>query len=366
MPRPRLFLSGLLLLSLAAGLLSGQAGPMPPKILKRPPPIYPYNVQMAGLTGKVEVEFVIDTEGQVSNPVVVRSNNPWFERPALDAILKWKFEPARMNGKAVNTRAAQTLEFQINTTDAFTGMADNVDASRGLWSVPARNKKDRLPPELQWDKAPQPVSTAFPVYPWTDLQANRGGSTTLRFVIGTDGRVVMAKALEATTPEMAQAVLAMIDTWVFTSPEKADGTRCFATLTIRHEFKPSGSGDVPVTHEARRLLRQLAKAPEKIVPFSALDQAPRPLSRRPPVYPTALREAGQPGSAVIEFLIDEQGDAQLPQIVSSTVPEFGFAAAQAVATWRFEVPRQKGKKVATRVRVPMDFVLPDPPAGKDR
>jgi hypothetical protein len=33
----------------------------------------------------------------------------------------------------------------------------------------------------------------------------------------------------------------------------------------------------------------------------------------------------------------------LPRIVSASAPEFGYAAAQAVATWRFTRPERKGK-----------------------
>lgn len=347
----------LLLGALGLGLALAQAtaaapADTPPKPIKRAQPVYPYNVAKAGLTGKVEVEFIIDTEGRVINPHVVRSNNPWFERPALDAILGWKFEPGRQGGKVVNVRATQSLEFQLDH-----------GAGRDLWRVPRRNDQPDLSPELQWTKAPEPVGTAFPVYPWADLMADRDGSVTLRFIIGPDGRVAGAKVAEATTPEMAQAVLAMIDTWEFTPPEKADGTRCFAAMAIQHDFRTSGLGDVPVTVEARRLLRLLAKSPDKIVLAAALDQRPRPLSLRPPVYPASLRQAGQTGQAVVEFLIDEHGDAQLPRVVSSTVPEFGYAAVQAVATWRFEPPRKGGKPVVTRAQVPMDFALPAAPAA---
>ena len=347
------FVAGLLLAS--TGLLA--AGPQPnedeppdvmPKSVRRQPPVYPYNAAKAGLNGKVVVEFVINTKGEVINPHVIRSNNPWFERPALDAILKWKFEPARKGGRPVNTRAKQMLEFD---SGALSG--------HDLWRMPSRNPDRNAPPELQWTKPPEPIHTAFPVYPWEDFQARRNGKTDLRFVVGPHGRVVVTKVLEATTPEMAQAVLAMIDTWEFTPAKKADGTPCFAAFSIQHEFRHSGlRGDVPITEGAHRILRLLEKSPEKIIPANQLDERPKPLSARPPVYPTTLLQAGQPGSAQIEFIIDEDGDAQLPRIISSTEPAFGYAAIQAVATWRFAPPLKGGKRVATRVQVPVSFEPP--------
>jgi TonB family protein len=350
-------------LAFSVGLLLGSTGlfaaePAPiaddppdvmPKSVKREPPVYPYNAAKAGLNGKVMVEFIINTQGEVINPHVVRSNNPWFERPALDAILKWKFQPARMGARAVNTRAAQMLEFQ---SDALTGGHD-------LWRVPSRNPDPNPPANLQWTKPPEPINTAFPVYPWADFQARRNGKTDLRFVIGPQGRIVAAKVMSATTTEMGEAVLAMIDMWEFKPAQKADGTPCFAAFSIQHDFRHSGlRGDVPITEGAHRILRLIEKSPDKIVPASQLDERPKPLSARPPVYPTTLLQAGRPGSAQIEFIIDEEGDAQLPRIISSTEPAFGYAAVQAVATWRFASPRKDGKRVATRVQVPVSFELP--------
>ncbi len=318
----------------------------PPKVLKQQEPIYPYSMARAGLTGQVVVDFIVDTNGDVQNPFVFSSNNPWFERPALDAILKWKFKPALMDGRIVNTRARQQIVFDLDSAGT---------KATGLWNVPKPSKRDKLPPELQWDKAPVPINTAFPVYPFGALRAGQSGKTRLKFLIGPDGRVASAKVLEATTPEMGQAALAMIDAWEFTPATKKDGTPCYSALAIEHDFKPRSISDVPVTPEALDILRLLEKNPGKIAGLTELDGMPKPLSRRPPVYPSALRKAGQPGNAVIEFYLDEHGDAQLPHIISSTAPEFGYAAVQAVATWRFEPARKGGKAAVTRVQIPIDF-----------
>lgn len=318
---------------------------IPPKPLRREPPWFPHNMRMAGLAGKVLVEFVIDTQGQVQNPVVVRSNNPWFERPAIEAILKWKFQPAQMDGKNVNTRALQMLDFEP-------GLGDTKD---GLWYVGRQKNPEKLPEELRWSVAPQPVNTAFPVYPFAALQAEQAGWSDIKFIIGPNGRITASQLLGASQPEMGEAALAMIDTWEFTPPKKKDGTPCFAALTMRHEFKPHNYGDVPVSEEGAKILKKLEKKPGEIFSFKDLDHPCKPLSRRPPVYPTKLLKAGLTGEAMIEFFIAPNGDAELPNIISSSAPEFGYAAVQAVATWRFEPPLKGGKPVTVRVRIPMEF-----------
>ncbi len=325
-----------------------QKSDKPPKPIKQGPPIYPYQMQRAGLIGAVNVEFIIDTQGNVRDAFVVESNNPWFERPAVDAIMGWKFQPGEVNGHPVNTRGRQLFEFRL---DDMGGQLPE------LWRVSKGKEHDKLPPEFQWDTPPTPTSTMFPVYPFEQLKTGMAGKAQISYVVGPDGRVVSAKLREATTPEFGLAVLAMIDAWRFKPAKKKDGKAAYANLGSEYDFRSNGRGDVPVSDAAKDILRLIEKHPEKIITADQLDRPPAPISRRPPVYPTALREAGQPGEAVIEFYIDEEGDAQLPSIVSSSAPEFGYAAVQAVATWRFTPPKKGGHTVVTHARVPLEFRL---------
>lgn len=79
----------------------------------RPLPIYPFEMRRSGLKGEVVVEFIVDTQGNVREPVIVRSTHPGFEQAALDAVLKWKFKPGKKGGAAVNTRARQIFPFTL-------------------------------------------------------------------------------------------------------------------------------------------------------------------------------------------------------------------------------------------------------------
>ena len=319
---------------------------VPPAAISRVAPTYPAGLVHAGIEGHVVVEFIITPQGNVVNPVVLRSNNPWLERPALEAILKWKFKPAQVDGRTVYVRAQQRLEFETDRN------------AHSLWTVRKGKDQEKLPPEFQWAKPPEPEATAYPVYPLAALQAGQKGTVKLIFIVNPEGAVTNPEVAEATTPEMGAAVLAMIDTWSFTPATKKDKTPCFAGMSIQFNFQPySGHGDVPVNDEMIQILRELKETPDKIVPVGGLDAMPKPLSRRPPVYPSTLRSARQEGEAVVEFFIDHRGDVQLPHIVRSSAPEFGYAAAQAIATWRYEVPKKNGKPVTARAQIALNFEM---------
>ena len=39
------------------------------------------------------LSFTVDERGRVQNPKVEKSTDPAFDKPALDAIKQWRFEP---------------------------------------------------------------------------------------------------------------------------------------------------------------------------------------------------------------------------------------------------------------------------------
>jgi TonB family protein len=68
----------------------------PAKQIERHNPLYPDAARNAGRGGWVRMSFCIDTTGAVTNAVVVDSSRAGeFEKTALAAVQKWKYEPAR-------------------------------------------------------------------------------------------------------------------------------------------------------------------------------------------------------------------------------------------------------------------------------
>lgn len=72
-----------------------------------PAPRYPADALRAGTSGEVLVELTVGTDGSVTNARVLRANpSRVFDREALNAVKRWKFEPV---GAPVTTR--RTLAF---------------------------------------------------------------------------------------------------------------------------------------------------------------------------------------------------------------------------------------------------------------
>ncbi len=70
--------------------------------LVRVEPQYPLRAAQGGIEGWVELEFTISTVGTVKEPVVTASHpRSVFDRAALQAVRKWKYNPKIVDGVAV-------------------------------------------------------------------------------------------------------------------------------------------------------------------------------------------------------------------------------------------------------------------------
>jgi protein TonB len=83
-----------------------------PRPTLRNPPTYPAEMRGKKTEGLVSVIFVVDPSGKVSNAKVEKSSHPAFERPALEAVRQWRFEPGLKGGERVSCRMRAPIRFQ--------------------------------------------------------------------------------------------------------------------------------------------------------------------------------------------------------------------------------------------------------------
>lgn len=76
-------------------------------------PDYPVPLRQSGTGGTVTVEFDVDATGRVVSARVLRSTERGFEEATLRAVLKWRFEPGRRDGRAVPFRMSVPVDFRL-------------------------------------------------------------------------------------------------------------------------------------------------------------------------------------------------------------------------------------------------------------
>jgi protein TonB len=81
-----------------------------PRVIYQPGPMLTKEVRKKA-PGTVYIIFIVDQNGRVQNPIVQKSTDSVFEKPALTAVKKWKFEPGKRNGKPVRFRMRVPFTF---------------------------------------------------------------------------------------------------------------------------------------------------------------------------------------------------------------------------------------------------------------
>ncbi|HWQ02956.1 MAG TPA: energy transducer TonB [Candidatus Nitrosotenuis sp.] len=115
MQRIRIYFAALalsMIAMLAAKLGSAQQPPVydPPRVISSMQADYPVNSIAAG--GAVILEAQLDETGALKD-IRVLQDVPSLTEPAKAALKKWKFEPARWNGKAVESKLPVVFSFNI-------------------------------------------------------------------------------------------------------------------------------------------------------------------------------------------------------------------------------------------------------------
>ena len=83
---------------------------IPAQVISRVDPVYPRFAQQSGAGGMVELEATITPEGVVKNPHVTHGN-VMLQKAAIDAVLQWRYRPAMLNGKPVESPVDIKLNF---------------------------------------------------------------------------------------------------------------------------------------------------------------------------------------------------------------------------------------------------------------
>lgn len=73
-------------------------------------PVYPQTARMAHVTGSVEVSITVGVDGSVVRVQAV-SGPQLLRAAAEEAVRRWRYEPAQVDGKPVQTDGRVTVAF---------------------------------------------------------------------------------------------------------------------------------------------------------------------------------------------------------------------------------------------------------------
>lgn len=299
-------------------------------------PAYPPAARSARLEGKVQLEFVVETDGTVSRESVVNSTDERFNDAALTAVRQWKFKPAVENGTPAVSAMQVNVVFQL--------------AQLNQKSVPLS------PPEIL---RPQPLpetpakekGSIDPEYPAELEESKIPGEVHLEFAVDATGRVEQPRVLWATHPAFVETSLRAIRRAEFTPARQGPlAKRSVKQLPVGFESMGARTADIL---QANHLA---------LVSSDGVVVLPRLVMLIRPVYPQSRFLAGETGNAVGEFTLNEKGQTREIAIVSADHAEFGAALRAAIESWAFKPAQGDNGPIPARFRVTHEFEIDSSPA----
>ncbi len=85
----------------------------PPQPIYQPNPKYSVPMRYDQVHGSVEMSFLVDSGGNVRDPIILKTNDARLAASALTAVRNWRFKPAVRNGEPIDFKVVQTINFPI-------------------------------------------------------------------------------------------------------------------------------------------------------------------------------------------------------------------------------------------------------------
>lgn len=84
-------------------------GVTPPRVIQQVQPEHP--AKGFRISGTVEIGLIVSSAGEPKDVRVVRSLEKDIDQSAVEAVQKWRFDPAKKDGKAVAVKVSVEIRF---------------------------------------------------------------------------------------------------------------------------------------------------------------------------------------------------------------------------------------------------------------
>jgi protein TonB len=84
-----------------------------PRLIEKVEPQYDEDARKEKISGTVILSLAINQKGGLEDIAVKRSLDPRLDRNAVEALSKWRFEPAEKGGKPVRVMATVEINFRL-------------------------------------------------------------------------------------------------------------------------------------------------------------------------------------------------------------------------------------------------------------
>lgn len=327
------------------------------KLIYKVEPEYTADAREKKIEGSVLLGVTIDHDGLPQNPQVKKSLYPSLDQSAIDAVRKWRFEPAIKNGQPVSMYITVEVYFRPEYDQSAQEQkerearekAEMQERERREAAVTTRRgvtegeRKGVLGEEYRMLLAPE-----------SERRAEREMEAKQKAELASHANISMDRAIQIATSQTPGKVLECSlvgERW------EAPGKLGKDSLVLYHVIILSGDDASPVTYHVlvsaldgtifrtskeERRIGFAEESSRRTIQGGALNG--KAVSLPPPEYPEIAKRAHASGSVTVEITIDETGNVISAHAVSGH-PLLQAAAVSAARDAKFAPTRLEGEPV---------------------
>jgi len=212
-------------LAVALGLLAPAAraadsGAEPIRVIQTTELRFPAAADTLTLSaGQAQVLINVDADGKLADWLVLSYTQRAFADAAVHALQQWRFEPARIDGRAVGAREALTFAFQATGNVVSTLSIEMYD--NFVTSIFGQTVHWQVCPSAELDQPLEALKTVRPKFAGAAWTGGRpSGRVVLDFYVDGTGRPRMPVVVSATEKLFAAAAVDALQDWRFSPPRR--------------------------------------------------------------------------------------------------------------------------------------------------
>ena len=237
---------------LAAGFLSSPRLPAAEapnslqslRLIESDLPPFPHDLVQIGVReGEVRLAFSVDANGRVEDCLAVYYTHPDFARVCLNALRRWKFEPARFRGQPIAAASEVTVTFEVEGTVVVSLTPSETIAAR-IHSLVSDHDVYRPCTLKELDRIPTPLAAPAPSFPAQLLGTAGVRHVTVAFYIDEEGKVRLPSVSETADADLAAYAIDAMRNWKFEPPTRRGRpvlVRATQQFNFRAQPKPAAS-----------------------------------------------------------------------------------------------------------------------------
>jgi len=297
-------------------------GSTPPRKIAGEKPVIPAFLASPQAPRWVRLQAVIDTQGQVVEPVVLAGRSEAMRWAALEAIRTWRFEPARRAGQPVAVfldillppRTEAPLAEMVPLTGELGGVHDLL--LKQQWTE-ARAKAAALVKSVAEEGNTDPRRSAAALAFLALADAGVGGASSICYWHAAQGLSTDLYNADLAAYGAAGSLLEAGNPWMLDERILRVGT------------SPTG---------------ERVDRPEKI-------------AGGPPQYTARDRHAHVQGTIVTEIVVGEDGRVSQPRLLKGLAPGTDLRTLPTLCDWRFKPATSGGKPVKVYYTLTISFAV---------